>query len=182
VPAQPGWDDWGGFCDHVAPPKVDANGYGLRVPGLVISPYAKAGFIDHQTLSFDAYAKLVEDDFLGGQRLDPKTDGRPDSRPEVRENAPQLGDIAAAFDFNQAPRPCRSRRAGTAPRESRCMRTRRGAGVFRSRPKGTRCFVSLRPELDERLAGSSGRSCQPHDWSRAAHNLGFWPAALEIRR
>jgi len=99
------WDDWGGFYDHVVPPKVDENGYGLRVPAMVISPYAKAGFIDHQTLSFDAYAKFIEDDFLGGQRLDPKTDGRPDPRPDVRENAPQLGDITAAFDFNQAPRP-----------------------------------------------------------------------------
>src|SRR5581483_381411 len=58
------WDDWGGFYDHVAPPSVDENGYGLRVPGLVISPYAKQGFIDHQTLSFDAYLKLIEDDFL----------------------------------------------------------------------------------------------------------------------
>ena len=98
------WDDWGGFYDHVAPPAIDVNGYGLRVPGLVISPYAKRGFIDHQTLSFDAYAKFIEDDFLGGQRLDPKTDGRPDPRPDVRENAPQLGDITAAFDFTQAPR------------------------------------------------------------------------------
>ena len=99
------WDDWGGFYDHVAPPTVDQNGYGLRVPGLVISPYAKRGYIDHQTLSFDAYAKFIEDDFLGSQRLDPATDGRPDPRPDVRENAKQLGDITAAFDFNQAPRP-----------------------------------------------------------------------------
>ena len=38
------WDDWGGFYDHVVPPRVDQNGYGLRVPGLVISPYARAGF------------------------------------------------------------------------------------------------------------------------------------------
>src|SRR5439155_15970304 len=49
------WDDWGGFYDHVAPPVVDANGYGLRVPGLVISPYARQGYVDHQVLSFDAY-------------------------------------------------------------------------------------------------------------------------------
>jgi phospholipase C len=35
------WDDWGGFYDHVVPPQVDQNGYGLRVPALVISPYAK---------------------------------------------------------------------------------------------------------------------------------------------
>ena len=99
------WDDWGGFYDHVAPPAVDQNGYGLRVPGLVISPYAKQGYIDHQTLSFDAYVKFIEDDFLNGQRLDPATDGRPDPRPDVRENAPQLGDITQAFDFTQPARP-----------------------------------------------------------------------------
>ena len=99
------WDDWGGFYDHVEPPKVDALGYGMRVPGLVISPYAKQGYIDHQTLSFDAYVKFIEDDFLGGQRLDPKTDGRPDPRPDVREVAPQLGDLQNDFDFNQTPLP-----------------------------------------------------------------------------
>ncbi len=98
------WDDWGGFYDHVQPPAVDENGYGLRVPGLVISPYARQGSIDHQTLSFDAYVKLIEDLFLGGQRLDPETDGRPDPRPDVRENAPQLGDLLEDFDFSQPPR------------------------------------------------------------------------------
>ena len=98
------WDDWGGFYDHVVPPQTDPNGYGLRVPGLVISPYARRGYVDHQTLSFDAYLKFIEDDFLGGQRLNPATDGRPDSRPIVREAAPQLGDLALDFDFSQAPR------------------------------------------------------------------------------
>jgi len=99
-----GWDDWGGFYDHVVPPVVDQNGYGLRVPSIVISPYAKKGYIDHQTLSFDAYTKFIEDDFLGGQRLDPNTDGRPDPRPDVRENVSILGDLAADFDFTQTPR------------------------------------------------------------------------------
>jgi phospholipase C len=98
------WDDWGGFYDHVVPVSVDQNGYGLRVPGLVISPYAKRGFIDHQTLSFDAFAKFIEDDFLDGQRLDPNTDGRPDPRPTVRENVSQLGDLRKDFDFDQHPR------------------------------------------------------------------------------
>ncbi|MHB8510734.1 MAG: phospholipase C [Actinomycetota bacterium] len=97
------WDDWGGFYDHVVPPVVDGNGYGLRVPALVISPYARAHTIDNQVLSFDAYLKFIEDDFLGGSRLDPKTDGRPDSRPDVRENAAGLGDLTNDFDFNQAP-------------------------------------------------------------------------------
>src|SRR6202171_4245065 len=93
------------FYDHVAPPTVDANGYGLRVPGLVISPYALQGVIDHQTLSFDAYLKFIEDVFLGGQRLDPTTDGRPDPRPTVRESVSILGNLASDFNFNQAPRP-----------------------------------------------------------------------------
>jgi phospholipase C len=99
------WDDWGGFYDHVVPPAADVNGYGLRVPGIVISPYARLGYIDHQTLSHDAYNKLIEDLFLGGQRLNPATDGRPDPRPDVREASPVLGDLTADFDFNQAPRP-----------------------------------------------------------------------------
>ena len=99
------WDDWGGFYDHVVPPAVDQFGYGMRVPGIVISPYARQGYIDHQILSHDAYVKFIEDDFLGGQRLDPATDGRPDPRPDVRETNPQLGDLSADFDFTQTPRP-----------------------------------------------------------------------------
>ena len=97
------WDDWGGFYDHVVPPTVDENGYGLRVPGIVISPYARHGYIDHQTLSFDGYDKFIEDDFLNGQRLDPATDGRPDPRPDVRENEKILGNLINDFDFSQHP-------------------------------------------------------------------------------
>jgi len=99
------WDDWGGFYDHAVPPTVDLNGYGLRVPAITISPYARRGFIDHQTLSSDAYLKFIEDDFLGGARLDPGTDGRRDPRPDVREDQPVLGNLAQDFDFSQPPRP-----------------------------------------------------------------------------
>jgi len=98
------WDDWGGFYDHVVPPAVDQNGYGLRVPGIVISPYARKGFIDHQTLSFDAYDKFIEDDFLNGQRIDPATDGRPDPRPDIREDKTLLGSLISDFNFSQSPR------------------------------------------------------------------------------
>jgi phospholipase C len=98
------WDDWGGFYDHVRPTVVDQNGYGLRVPGLVISPYARRDFVDHQILSFDAYAKFIEDDFLHGQRLNPQTDGRPDPRPDVREKAGVLGNLVKDFNFKQKAR------------------------------------------------------------------------------
>jgi phospholipase C len=98
------WDTWGGFYDHVAPPTVDQNGYGVRVPTIVISPYADTGKVDHQTLSSDAIVKFIEDDFLGGQRLDPKTDGRPDPRITVREDVSTLGDLQQDFDFAQPPR------------------------------------------------------------------------------
>ena len=99
------WDDWGGFYDHVQPPAVDASGYGIRVPLIVISPYAKKGYVDHQTLSLDAFLKLIEDRFLGSARLDPAADGRWDPRPTVRENVSILGDLANDFDFTQPPRP-----------------------------------------------------------------------------
>jgi phospholipase C len=98
------WDDWGGFYDNIAPPQVDEQGYGLRVPALLISPYARKGYVDHQILSFDAYLKFIEDDFLGGTRIDPSTDGRPDPRPDVRENATILGNLVREFNFNQKPR------------------------------------------------------------------------------
>ena len=99
------WDDWGGFYDHVRPPSVDANGYGLRVPALTISPWVKPGVVDHQVYSHDAYLRLIEDLFLDGARLDPATDGRPDSRPKVRETVPALGDLLTEFDFTQTPNP-----------------------------------------------------------------------------
>jgi len=98
------WDDWGGFYDSVVPPAVDQNGYGLRVPAITISPYARKGFIDHQTLSSDAYLKFIEDDFLAGARLNPATDGRPDRRPDVREDEAVLGNLEQDFDFSQPPR------------------------------------------------------------------------------
>jgi phospholipase C len=97
------WDEFGGYFDHVPPPQVDWSGYGFRVPALVISPWAKHGYIDNQVLSFDAYDKLIEDLFLSSQRLDPLSDGRPDPRPDVRENYPGLGNLLNDFSFSQTP-------------------------------------------------------------------------------
>jgi phospholipase C len=91
------WDDWGGFYDHVRPPITkDGFGYGIRVPGLMISPYAKKNFVDQQILSHDAYLKFIEDLFLNGDRI-PNDDGRPSQR----ETEQDLGDLLYEFDFSQ---------------------------------------------------------------------------------
>jgi phospholipase C len=83
------WDDWGGFYDHVDPPKVDQYGLGIRVPGLVISPYARQGYVDHKTYSFESWLRLVEERF----GFTPMTG---------RDNT--ANDMADAFDFTQQPR------------------------------------------------------------------------------
>jgi phospholipase C len=86
------WDDWGGFYDHVSPPIADMNatatpvqGYGLRVPAMVISAYAQPGLIDHDVYSFDSYATFIENIFINGTRLNPAALGNPDSRPTIRD-------------------------------------------------------------------------------------------------
>jgi phospholipase C len=57
------WDDYGGFYDHIPPPIVDAYGYGPRVPTIVISPFAKHGYISHQTYDFTSMLKFIETRF-----------------------------------------------------------------------------------------------------------------------
>jgi phospholipase C len=97
------WDDWGGEYDHVRPPTVDGLGFGLRVPSILISPYAKKGYIDNAVQTFDTYNKFIENNFLNRERLDPATDQRPDSRPSVRESNPILGGLTNDLDFTQSP-------------------------------------------------------------------------------
>jgi phospholipase C len=84
------WDEWGGFYDHVPPPRDDAFGLGFRVPLIVLSPYAREGFIDHRVSEFDSMLRFIEQNW----RLQPLT--RRDA------NAPSL---APDFDFSQTPTP-----------------------------------------------------------------------------
>jgi len=84
------YDEWGGFYDHVAPPPSDAQGLGLRVPGLVISPYARQGYVDHQVYSPASWLRIVE------QRFD---------LPALTARDGLANPMLDAFDFNQSPRP-----------------------------------------------------------------------------
>jgi phospholipase C len=57
------WDDWGGWYDHVNPPQVDAMGLGFRVPVLVVSPWAKHGYISHQVHEASGFISFIEHNF-----------------------------------------------------------------------------------------------------------------------
>ena len=84
------WDDYGGFYDHVPPPQVDDFGFGIRVPLLVISPYAKEGFVSHELGEFSSVLRFIEDNWELTQLTHRDRDATP---------------LLSAFDFDQAPRP-----------------------------------------------------------------------------
>ncbi|MEA2512805.1 MAG: hypothetical protein QOJ59_2292 [Thermomicrobiales bacterium] len=84
------YDDWGGWYDHVPPPAVDQFGYGFRVPALLVSPYAKQGYVESTTLDFTSILKFIEENF----HLQP-----------LAERDAAATSIASAFDFTQPARP-----------------------------------------------------------------------------
>lgn len=84
------YDGWGGWYDHVAPPKVDAEGYGFRVPALLVSPYARKGLVDQTQLDFASMVRFVTDNW-GLRSL------------AARDAAAKT--FTGAFDFASPPRP-----------------------------------------------------------------------------
>jgi phospholipase C len=55
------WDDWGGMYDHVPPPYKDYDSLGFRVPLIVISPYAKNGYVSHVQYETASILRFAED-------------------------------------------------------------------------------------------------------------------------
>ncbi|MBV8846473.1 MAG: hypothetical protein JO307_27015 [Bryobacterales bacterium] len=88
------WDDWGGWYDNAKPPQLDYRGLGFRVPCLIISPYAKRGYVDSTQYEFASILKFIEKVYRLGS-IGPPSQGYTDQR------AASLG---AAFDFRQQPR------------------------------------------------------------------------------
>jgi phospholipase C len=85
------WDDWGGLYDPVKPPYEDYDGLGFRVPLLVISPYAKHGYVSHVQYETASVLRFAENLFGLDQM----------AAADTRANSPALD----CFDFNQKPRP-----------------------------------------------------------------------------
>ena len=82
------WDDFGGFYDHVPPPHLDLYGLGPRVPAIVISPWAKPGFIDTDTTEFASVLRFIETVF---------------GLPPMTSRDANTDDMLSAFDFTQTP-------------------------------------------------------------------------------
>jgi phospholipase C len=84
------WDDWGGWYDHVAPPAVDKEGLGFRVPVIVVSPWAKHGYVSHQTYEASGFLTFMEKAF---------------QLPSLGTRDAIANDFSDCFDFSQTPKP-----------------------------------------------------------------------------
>jgi phospholipase C len=83
------WDDWGGLYDHVKPPQLDYSGLGFRVPFIIVSPYAKKGYVTHTQYEFGSVLKFIESTF---------------ALPSLGTTDKRANNITDSFDFSQAPR------------------------------------------------------------------------------
>jgi phospholipase C len=84
------WDEWGGLYDHVKPPKIDSLDLGFRVPMLVISPYAKKGYIDDAVGEFSSPLRFIADNW---------------DLPYLTERIENSHNFEHVFDFRKKPRP-----------------------------------------------------------------------------
>jgi uncharacterized repeat protein (TIGR03803 family) len=83
------WDDWGGWYDHVAPPRYNSYELSFRVPLIVISPYAKSHYVSHQRHEFGSILKYVEKTF---------------GLPSMHTTDERADDLSDCFDYSQPPR------------------------------------------------------------------------------
>jgi phospholipase C len=84
------WDDWGGWYDHVPPPQLDEMGLGFRVPLIVVSPYARRGYISHQQHEFGSLLHFTEELF---------------GLPSLGTRDAVSDDFRDCFDFSQSATP-----------------------------------------------------------------------------
>jgi phospholipase C len=130
------WDDYGGFYDHVPPPQIDKYGEGFRVPALVVSPWAKHGYVDHTMYEFGSLLKLAEVNF---------------NLPTLGTRDVKANDMMNSFDFNQSPQPALvepTNFVGPAPVASTTVSSS-------SIPKNTQTSASTASHTTESITGPS---------------------------
>ena len=88
------WDDWGGWYDNAPPPQLDFRGLGIRIPCLIVSPYAKQGYVSHTQYEFGSILKFIEQVYSL-----PPLGATSDGYADVRANS-----IIDSFDFHSPPR------------------------------------------------------------------------------
>jgi phospholipase C len=96
------WDDWGGWYDHVLPPQVDQMGLGFRVPVLVVSPYARHGYVSHVTHESSGFLTYIEGNF---------------GLPNLGSRDATADGFADCFDYTQAPQPYAHLKTRRTPEE-----------------------------------------------------------------
>jgi phospholipase C len=84
------WDDWGGWYDHVAPQPLYRDGLGFRVPLIVVSPYARHGYVSHTNHEFGSIIRYLEETFSLGS---------------LNQRDIQSDDLSDCFDYSQQPSP-----------------------------------------------------------------------------
>ncbi|HEY7994816.1 MAG TPA: alkaline phosphatase family protein [Candidatus Eremiobacteraceae bacterium] len=84
------WDDWGGWYDHVPPQQLDKFGLGFRVPLIVVSPYARHGYVSHTQHEFGSIVRFTEETF---------------GLPSLGQTDARADDLSDCFDFTQSPAP-----------------------------------------------------------------------------
>ena len=84
------YDDWGGWYDHVVPPQLDQNGLSYRLPMIVVSTYAKRGYVSHMQHEAGSILKFTEETF---------------GLPSLGTTDVRSDDFLDAFDFTQTPPP-----------------------------------------------------------------------------
>jgi phospholipase C len=83
------WDDWGGWYDNVPPPQLDYVGLGVRVPLLIVSPYARRGYVSHTQYEYGSILKFIE---------------QANALPSLHATDDRANSLIDSFDFTQKPR------------------------------------------------------------------------------
>jgi phospholipase C len=87
------WDDWGGFYDNLNPPQLGYGGLGFRVPAIIVSPYAKHGYVSQTYYEFGSIIKYIEENW---------------NLPSLGTTDQRATSIIDCFDYSQSASPFRA--------------------------------------------------------------------------